>query len=107
MMESLFDHKIDTSREAFLSILPLISDMKARVLNAIRDNPSTDDGLEHLLGLKHQTLSARRGELVKDELIEESGEYLKTRSGRKARVWRITESGIIALAKWRDNNAKR
>ena len=107
MMESLFDKKIDTSREAFLSVLPLISDMKARVLNAIRDNPSTDDGLEDLLNLKHQTLSARRRELVKDELVEESGKYINTRSGRKARVWRITESGIFALARWRDSNAKR
>ena len=106
MMETLFTQKIDTSKEAYLSVIPLISDMKARILTAIRANPSTDDGLEHLLNMKHQTLSARRRELVKDKLIEESGDYMKTRSGRKARVWRVTESGIMAISKWKEKNDK-
>jgi hypothetical protein len=100
-MKSLFDY-IDTSKEAYKSILPHLSGMKARVLQAIRNSPSTDDNLEMLLDMRHQSLSACRRHLVKDGLVEESGDYLPTRSGRKARVWRITEKGIVALSRKRD-----
>ena len=102
-MKSLFEN-IDTSKEAFKSILPILSDMKAKVLLAINEEPSTDDRLEYVLTMKHQSLSAYRRYLVKDGLVEESGDYLPTSSGRKAKVWRITEKGIVALAKWRDRN---
>ena len=101
-MKSLFEY-IDTSKEAYKSIIPHLSGMKARVLRAIRIEPSTDDNLEMLLDMRHQSLSACRRHLVKDGLVEESGDYLPTRSGRKARVWQITEKGIVALAKWKDS----
>tara|TARA_R100000963_G_C4628251_1_gene93953 strand:+ start:754 stop:1062 length:309 start_codon:yes stop_codon:yes gene_type:complete len=100
-MNSLFDY-INTSKEAYKSILPHLSDMKGRVLQAIRNHPSTDDHLEIVLDMRHQSLSACRRQLVKDGLVEESGDYLPTRSGRKANVWVITEAGIVALSKWKD-----
>ena len=48
----------------------------------------TDDEMEVLLGMSHQTTSARRRELVLKGLIGTNGDKRKTRSGRNAQVWR-------------------
>jgi len=47
----------------------------------------TDDELEVLLCLRHQSVSARRRELVVAEKLEDSGRRRTTRSGRTAIVW--------------------
>lgn len=51
----------------------------------------TDDEIEVVTGLKHQTASARRRELVLLSQVVDSGERRKTRSGRLATVWRVVE----------------
>ncbi|HCU25405.1 MAG TPA: hypothetical protein DF383_10320 [Deltaproteobacteria bacterium] len=50
---------------------------------------ATCDEAEQKLNLSHQCCSARIRELYQDGLIEDSGERRKTRSGRKAIVWKI------------------
>jgi len=54
---------------------------------------ATDDEIEKALGLRHQTVSARRRELVLDGKVSASGEERKTRSGRLATVWCAVTTG--------------
>ncbi len=80
----------DTSRAAAGSILSASKSMRARVYRMIVERGEfgvTDDEIESALGLRHQTASARRRELVIAKLIEDSGRTRATRSGRKATVW--------------------
>ena len=53
--------------------------------------PSTlaDNAIEVATGLSHQTVSARLRGLVLREQIEDSGQKARTRSGRRAVVWRV------------------
>lgn len=48
---------------------------------------ATDDEGEAVLGLKPQTYTPRRGELVALGLVEDSGRQRTTSSGRPAAVW--------------------
>jgi len=58
------------------------------VLRAIQEQGGlTDDDLEVITGLSHQSASARRNGLVRKRLVRDSGERRLTRSGRKAVVW--------------------
>lgn len=80
----------DTSRAAAESMEPHAGTLEAQVLIAIRASGSgglTDDELEQLLGLSHQTTSARRRALVIRCLVKDSGARRPTRSGRGATVW--------------------
>lgn len=80
----------DTSRAAAESMEPHAGTLEAKVLIAIRaagDEGHTDDELEQVLGLSHQTTSARRRALVIRCLVKDSGERRPTRSGRGATVW--------------------
>lgn len=54
----------------------------------------TDDEMEALLLLPHQSLSARRRELVQAGLVVASGWTRKTRTGHTAKVWRLTPEGL-------------
>jgi hypothetical protein len=47
----------------------------------------TDDELEQATGWRHQTVSARRRELVLLGKVKDSGKRRPTRSGRSATVW--------------------
>jgi len=49
--------------------------------------------------MSHQSLSACRRHLVKKGYVEETSDTKPTRSGRKAKVWKITESGIVTLCR--------
>jgi hypothetical protein len=53
---------------------------------------ATDDEIEVALKLRHQTVSARRRELVLLSQVTDSGRRRKTRSGRSAIVW-FTRNG--------------
>ena len=79
----------DTSLAAALSQLTTAKTKQARVYREIKWNRSgmTDDEIEVATGWRHQTVSARRRELVKLGAIRDSGERRNTRSGRKATVW--------------------
>jgi len=78
----------DTSKEAAESMIGSAGSMRIKVYHAIANSRSglTDDEIEIQTGMRHQTASARRRELVLSGSIVPSGEKRKTRSGRQAVV---------------------
>lgn len=79
-----------TSKAAAESMKPKAASLRSQVLSFIEDKRvwgATDDEIEVALGLRHQTASARRRELVLEGLVCDSGTQRKTRSGRSATVW--------------------
>ena len=80
----------ETSIEAAHSIVPSLQRLERRVLGVIEergDLGATDDEIEVITGLAHQTASARRRALVLRGLVADSGLRRPTRSGRRATVW--------------------
>jgi len=102
-MVDLFDFvekKQNTSKMAFDSMKPHLSKIYKKILFSLhQEGKSTDDNLELRLEMSHQSLSACRRHLVKKGYVEETGDTKPTRSGRKAKVWKITESGIVTLCR--------
>lgn len=87
-----------TSKEAARSMerkAPSIRDRVFSYIKAQGRDGSTDDELEQALGLRHQTASARRRELVKMGLVQDSGQRRPTRSGRSATVWASADLGVL------------
>lgn len=79
-----------TSRTAADRIGIAAKALRAKVLDYIveRGNAgATDDEGEAVLGIKSQTYTPRRGELVKLGLVIDSGARRPTTSGRAAVVW--------------------
>ena len=58
-----------------------------RLIEASGPTGFTDDELEQILKKRHQTISARRRELVLDGIVKDSGRVRPTRSKRNATVW--------------------
>lgn len=79
----------DTSRKMRRKAAPRSGSLRAKVLRTICDaaRGATDDELEVLLGLTHQSVSASRNTLARDGWITDSGERRNTRSGNRAIVW--------------------
>lgn len=69
---------------------------RMRVLGTITDLRAglTSDECEVLLGMPHQTCSARFTELKNSRHIQWAGKTRMTRQGRQARVYRATGNGI-------------
>lgn len=79
-----------TSRVAADRIAGHTKDLRARVLAFIVEqgpHGATDDEGEAALGIKPQTYTPRRGELVALRLVVDSGRRRNTASGRPAAVW--------------------
>jgi hypothetical protein len=78
-----------TSGAAALSMEPSLATKQGQVLELIRARADglTDDQLERLTGWRHQTVSARRRELVLAGLVRANGQRRRTSSGRMAAVW--------------------
>lgn len=80
----------DTSKEAAASMTGSAQVVRVRVFKHIKSQGvrgSTDNEIEHALGLRHQSASARRRELVQRGMVYDSGQRRRTDSGRKAAVW--------------------
>lgn len=80
----------ETSRLAADRIAGHARTLRARVLAFIMQqgaHGATDDEAEAVLGIKPQTYTPRRGELVALELVVDSGRRRPTSSGRSAVVW--------------------
>ncbi len=80
----------ETSKQAAAAMLETADTLRAKVYRMIaRANRlgATDDEIEVALGLRHQTASARRRELVLAGHVTDSGQRRATRSGRMAVVW--------------------
>ena len=92
----------DTSIEAALSMLESASTLRGRVyryIDRLGSKGATDDEIEIASGLIHQTVSARRRELVLLNVVVDSGEKRTTRSGRRAIVWiAVRKPGQIRMA---------
>tara|TARA_Y100001973_G_scaffold104423_1_gene174301 strand:- start:1869 stop:2180 length:312 start_codon:yes stop_codon:yes gene_type:complete len=86
-----------TSREvsdmAYESVKPRLGTVKAAVCNALAGRPQTDDELELMLDMSHQTISATRRSLVKDGWVVPTGNLRRTRTGRQAQVWQLKGGG--------------
>lgn len=79
-----------TSSVAADRIADHAKDLRARVLAFIVSqgpHGATDDEGESALGIKPQTYTPRRGELVALRLVIDSGRRRNTASGRPAAVW--------------------
>lgn len=80
----------DTSEAAAEEIAEHAPNMRQRVYATIvarREYGATDDELEVEMRLRHQSLSARRRELVLQGYVVDSERARRTRSGRVAVVW--------------------
>lgn len=80
----------DTSQDAAESLVlraPTLRDRVHRVIKSRGDFGATDYEIEQHLGMRHQTASARRRELVLRGKAKDSGLRRKTGSGRNAVVW--------------------
>jgi predicted ArsR family transcriptional regulator len=82
----------DTSAGAALSMVGKTRRLRRRVLWCVagRVEGATCDEVEVALGLAHQTVSARIRELVQLECLFDTTARRRTRSGRWARVYRLT-----------------
>lgn len=84
----------DTSKGAADSVAPNAGTKRAEVYRVIASlGGATDDKVEEVTGWRHQTVSARRRELVLSGMVRDSGRREKTRSGRDATVWEVAETG--------------
>jgi hypothetical protein len=78
----------DTSRAAADSMEPHVTDLAAKVLEAINVSPKTCFEIETALGLSHQTASARIRELAMAGRVVDCGLRRRGPSGRNSIVWR-------------------
>jgi hypothetical protein len=84
-----------TSRAAARQVLRSGTN-RFRVLETLAWLPATDHELQHKLGMDPSTERPRRGELVDEGFVVESGRT-KRHKGRDWTVWRVTEAGRAAL----------
>ena len=81
----------ETSRNAYQSVD--VSHQRGKVLAMLkRLQGATCDEAQTLLGLTHQSCSPCFTWLSKDGQIYDSGQRRVTRSGRKAIVWRVSDT---------------
>lgn len=86
----------DNSREANARIRPKAQTLRARVLALIAGAGSrgmTDYEIQQATGLRNNTQTPRRRELVQSGAIVDSGTKRKTGSGCKATVWVLPQFG--------------
>ena len=82
------------SVEAAKRAAPRASGDRLRILRVLAAaGPMTDEGLQTLLQMNPSTERPRRGELVDDGLVRDSGCMGRTHSGCRAVLWEITEAG--------------
>jgi len=82
-----------TSLGAAQKIAGKAGTLRAKVLESIRlDGPASDEELQERLAMDPSTQRPRRVELCNADLLHKVGET-KTRSGRSATVWGLTERG--------------
>jgi DNA-binding HxlR family transcriptional regulator len=88
----------ETSKAAFESVKPFRKTHKRQILEALMlFGPSSCEAIECLTGMKHQTCSARIGELRNSGWIYDTGFKETTSSGCPAVVWDITDKGREAI----------
>lgn len=92
-----FEKGSDTSLDAAYEIQPAKDTLQYEVWCYIRecgDYGATDDEIEQVLDLRHQTASARRRELELKGLVQKTPRRRPTRSGRNAAVYVVLEGRV-------------
>jgi hypothetical protein len=89
----------ETSRKAAIAVYPRTGSQRHRILLLLLvEGPMTCDRAEDLLGLPHQSVSARWNELWHDfGFIEPTGSARRTRAGAEAAVFRLTTNAVDAI----------
>lgn len=87
-MTAPFQPHSATSREAAESVEPHLRPMQDKVLEAIKQAPSTDQEIAAATGMAENSVRPRRIELYRLGLIVSFGTK-RTSSGRRATVWVI------------------
>ena len=84
-----------TQRLAAVEAFTLTGKARRRVLHVIARSTSglTDEQIQMALEMNPSTQRPRRVELVEGGWIEDSGEKRRTRSGRRAVIWTMTDRG--------------
>jgi predicted ArsR family transcriptional regulator len=93
MQQSIFEvvpyvQRNMNSLDAAVSMVGKTATLRERVLQAIKERPSTDEELSIRLNLAPNTCRPRRVELARDGLIVTVANA-KTASGRNASVWSV------------------
>lgn len=83
-------HYQDTSREAWRSFMPVAAELDRAILSALSFSDETCQAIEVAIGREHQAVSGNLRHLVERGLVEDSGVSGKTRSGRRAIIWRLS-----------------
>lgn len=83
-----------TSLEAYHSVQASAPMRKERCYGLIAqaDDGLTDDEVEVITGWLHQSASATRRSLVLDGRLRDSGKKRRTRTGRRAIVWKAVDA---------------
>jgi hypothetical protein len=81
----------NTSRSAAEKALPRSGTRRKEIFDLIAEHEFglTDDEIEVLTGLTHQTASATRNSLMRDGLIVVSGDARTNRRGNASIVWKV------------------
>lgn len=88
----------DTSRKARRRIRSEAGAMRLRVLLFVRSRGhrgATDEEIQEAVGIRVQSETPRRGELVKLGALVDSGRKRRTSSGRPAVVWTAPQDGEV------------
>jgi predicted ArsR family transcriptional regulator len=69
----------------------LVRSIKDQCLKVLGSNPSglTSDEIGDIVGLEKYSIRRRVSDLVNDDLVEDSGERRRLKSGRQGIVWAI------------------
>lgn len=78
-----------TSRDAYASFLPVAAELDRAICAALFSRDQTCQSIEEEIDREHQAVSGNLRHLVEKGLVEESGRFGMTRSGRRAIVWRL------------------
>jgi hypothetical protein len=81
----------DTSFEAAERVLPVSGTQRAKVFDALSLSGLTDEEIGLVLKMNPSSVRPRRGELVNEGWVKDSGKRRKTDAGYNAIVWQITE----------------
>ena len=82
---------------AYVAKTGVAARVRRQVLAALVADPATDQQLEQRLGVAGNTLRPRRKELLDRGLVEHTGDFRPTPSGRRSKVYRVTPAGAEAL----------
>lgn len=86
-----------TSRWARMSVDAM--SIQEKILCELKITRMTDDELEQVLDMRHQSVSSCRRGCVKKEWVTPTGEMRPTRSGRMANVWELTVAGMAEVTR--------